>query len=376
MKTLAVFLPNWIGDAVMATPTLRALRCQFANTHRIVGVGRPAVVELLEGTQLVDEAVLLDPQSRRRDRGMWAAISTLRRRRPDLAVLLTGSWRTGLVALLGRARRRYGYAREGRGLLLTDRLVPERRDGKYVPGSVVTYYLRLAGALGCDTSSLTLELATSAEDERRADEALARLGVPRDARIVVVNNSGAFGAAKLWPTTHFAGLSRRLAEHHPVHVVALCGPTERDMARDICQQAHHRRVVGLQDEPLSLGLSKALVRRAALMVTTDSGPRHFAAAFDTPVVTLFGPTHIAWSENFSARATHLQLPVDCGPCQQRVCPLSHHHCMRNLSVDSVYEAAAHWLTRSALPQLAGTHMPAAHAPGASVSLSRQPPKVA
>jgi heptosyltransferase-2 len=85
------------------------------------------------------------------------------------------------------------------------------------------------------------------------------------------------------------------------------------------------------------------VRRADLLVTTDSGPRHFAAAFDRPVVTLFGPTHIAWTETYHLRAVHLQKPVDCGPCQRRVCPLGHHRCMTELSPMEVHEAAARLL---------------------------------
>ena len=89
---------------------------------------------------------------------------------------------------------------------------------------------------------------------------------------------------------------------------------------------------------LSLGLSKACVRRADLLVTTDSGPRHFAHAFDRPVVTLFGPTHIAWTETYHPRAVHLQKQVDCGPCQRRVCPLDH-RCMKQLTPDEVFVAA-------------------------------------
>jgi len=81
------------------------------------------------------------------------------------------------------------------------------------------------------------------------------------------------------------------------------------------------------------------------MITTDSGPRHFAAAFDVPVVTLFGPTHIQWSETHYADAAHLQVDVPCGPCQQRVCPLVHHRCMRDLSVQDVYDTAIEMLSR-------------------------------
>jgi heptosyltransferase-2 len=81
-----------------------------------------------------------------------------------------------------------------------------------------------------------------------------------------------------------------------------------------------------------------------LLVTTDSGPRHFAAAFDRPVVTLFGPTHVAWTETYFAKAVHLQQRVECGPCQLRTCPLDH-RCMEQLGPEEVYEAASALLAR-------------------------------
>jgi heptosyltransferase-2 len=98
-------------------------------------------------------------------------------------------------------------------------------------------------------------------------------------------------------------------------------------------------VKSLADEPVSLGLSKAIVKRAALMVTTDSGPRHFAAAFGRPVVSIFGPTHRQWTITYHPRETCVQKSVPCGPCQQRICPLGHHRCMNELSVDEVAVAA-------------------------------------
>ena len=89
---------------------------------------------------------------------------------------------------------------------------------------------------------------------------------------------------------------------------------------------------------LSLGLTQPEVRRASLLVTTDSGPRHFAAAFGRPVVTLFGPTHVEWTETYYPKAVHLQKKVPCGPCQLRTCPLDH-RCMRELSPEEVFAAA-------------------------------------
>jgi heptosyltransferase-2 len=117
----------------------------------------------------------------------------------------------------------------------------------------------------------------------------------------------------------------------------LCGPAERDIARQVVRQAQVPGVYSLAEMPLSLGLTKSLVRRSSLLVTTDSGPRHFAAAFDRPVVTLFGPTHIEWTETYHPRAVHLQKKVPCGPCQLRVCPIDH-ACMEDLDAEEVLDA--------------------------------------
>jgi heptosyltransferase-2 len=126
-------------------------------------------------------------------------------------------------------------------------------------------------------------------------------------------------------------------------VAVLCGPAERQTARQIAAEAARPGVVSLGERGLSLGLTKAAVRRLALLVTTDSGPRHFAAAFGVPVVTLFGPTHIGWTETYFAQAVHLQKQLPCGPCQQRVCPLGHHRCMTDLLPAEVAGVAEHLL---------------------------------
>src|SRR5205807_5057616 len=106
----------------------------------------------------------------------------------------------------------------------------------------------------------------------------------------------------------------------------------------IVERAAHPAVHALGSQPLSVGLTKACVRRCHLLVTTDSGPRHFGIAFDRPVLTLFGPTHIAWTETYHAKSVHLQKIVPCGPCQRRVCPLDH-RCMKELAAGGVLVAA-------------------------------------
>ncbi len=335
---IAVFCPNLIGDTVMATPTFRALRGQFPDA-RCTAIIRPHVAPVLEGTSWFDETVLFHHRSNRRDQRTHALVHRLRQIRHDIAILLPNSFRAAWVAWRAGIPRRIGYIRYGRGILLTEGLKPPRDPaGKLLPTPVVEYYLALARLLGCRASSLQLELATTAGDESAADRALSELGLAADERLVCLNTGGAFGPAKNWPDASFAELARRLASETGVAVLVLCGPAERAAAAEIARLADHPRVVSLSKQSLSLGLSKACVRRAALLITTDSGPRHFAAAFGTPVISLFGPTHIAWTRTYHPHALHLFQPVPCGPCQRPVCPEGHHRCMRELTPDQVMRA--------------------------------------
>jgi heptosyltransferase-2 len=341
---IAVFWPNWIGDAVMATPAVRALYTHFSGA-RFLSVLKPYVAGVLEGSPWLGEPVFLD------SRGPWsqrwpAAALRLRRARPDLAVLFPNSIRSALVARLGKCRRRIGFTRFGRGLLLSDRLQP-RRDvfGRRLPSPVIEDYNRLAERVGCSPPGYRMELFTTSADEATAAAVWRRGGFTQYPEVVCLNPGAAFGSAKHWPVEYFVTLARSLTDQRDSAVLVLCGPNEKELAREIAVRADRPGVRSLWDVPLSVGLTKACVRRADLLITTDSGPRHFAAAFDVPVVTLFGPTHIAWTETYFARAVHLQKKVACGPCQLRVCPLDH-LCMKLLTPAEVYRAAAQLLAGS------------------------------
>jgi heptosyltransferase-2 len=336
---IAVFLPGWIGDAVMATPALRALRRRFPEA-RFVGVLKPYISGVLEGGDWFDEQIP--------SRGALGLGWRLRRERLDLAVLFSNSFRSALAAWLGGCRRRIGYARHGRSWLLTD-AAPALRDrrGRLTPSPVLDAYNHLAERAGCPSPGRRMELYTTPADESEADRIWEAARFDDHSEVVCLNPGAAFGSAKHWPTEHFTVLAQQLADGRGCGVLVLCGPAEAALARQIAGAARRRSIVALSDltspiQPdaprLSLGLSKALVRRSDLLITTDSGPRHFAAAFDRPVVTLFGPTHIAWTETYYLRAVHLQKKVECGPCQKRVCPLDH-RCMTGLTPAEVLAAA-------------------------------------
>jgi len=336
---LGVILPNWIGDAAMATPALRAMAAHFGASTSITGIMRPYVAEVLAGTPWLNESIFYDPKSKDPDRNTVSLVRRLRRLKLDSLVVLPNSLRTGAIAWLSGAKERVGYARNGRGLLLTKTLPPRKTGRAYTPMSAVDYYLELVRAMGCPADDQTLELATTPENEAAAERAWRDLGLPAAGKVVGLCPAGAFGAAKHWPVEYFAELGRRIAEAEGCHVIVMCGPAERETARNIVSLAANPRVVGLDSQPLSIGLSKACVRRTQLVITTDSGPRHLAAGFDIPTVALFGSTDAAWSLNYNPREIRLSEDLPCAPCAERVCPLGHHRCMRDLSVTRVFGAA-------------------------------------
>jgi heptosyltransferase-2 len=201
---------------------------------------------------------------------------------------------------------------------------------------MVDYYLELAYALGCPKESPCLELTTVARDERSADGVWRRLGLRTDGRVVLLNSSGAYGGSKLWPVEHFGDLARRVVEELGHDVLVMCGPKEREIARAVVRCAGCEGVFSMADQPLDLGTAKACMRLGRLMVSTDSGPRHVAAALGKPLITLYGPLMPIWGANPTQRAIDLHLDLDCIGCRKRVCPLGHHKCMQDLPVGWVF----------------------------------------
>jgi heptosyltransferase II len=335
--TIAVFLPNWIGDVAMATPALRALRNHF-SADRLIVVMRPHLVGLLGGTPWIDDIWPCDSRWNGGQGGRWDLVRRMRRERCDLAILLPNSFQTAVLAWLGGARQRVGYARAGRSLLLTRKLRPDQGPRRQDLTPMVDYYLRLAQSVGCLAQSRRLELHTTPADEQVASAAFARLGLRRDGRIVVLNGGAAYGSAKTWPAKHMAQLAQRIVDHLDHDVLVYCGPNEHDTATDIVSQAGRDRVFSMSDLPIGLGLAKAYLARARLVVSTDSGPRHVAAAMGRPLVTLLGPTPCEVIANPTVRDIILKQDLDCMPCRQRTCPLQHHRCMIELSVDMVFAA--------------------------------------
>lgn len=278
----------------MATPALRLLRSTLPGAF-IGGLVRPGMDELLAGTDFFDE---LHVDRARGVMGPKLVANKLRPRRYDAAALLTNSFSTALVTRLAFIPRRIGYDRDGRGMLLTERLKADKGpDGRWACVPAVEYYLRVVRAVLGDErgASPRLELATTEAQEREGDRILRAAGIGEGERFAVIN-PGANDAAKRWPAERFGEVAAWLVRERGLKVLVNGSPGEREVVDAVVAAAGGPGgVASLTALGVTIGSLKAIVRRAALMVTNDTGPRHIAAAFGVPAVTLFGPTDPRWT---------------------------------------------------------------------------------
>jgi len=336
-QKIAVRCPNWVGDLVMCTPALRSLRQHFTSAHISVMV-KPALRAVIEHLPFVDEIIEYEPKGR--DRGLINYISFmshLRKQRFDLGILMPHSFSSGLVFYLAAIPERVGYNRNARGWMLTRKVAPFTEQGKIVPVNMVRLYLELVKNLGCSAADSRVELKTSASAEKWVDNFFAQQGIADDDFTVVIIPGATFGSSKCWKDSSFAEVADALISEYRARVFIVPGPGEADIAQSI-RNNMKQPPVDMGRGILPLDRLMALVRRCSLLVTNDTGPRHFGVAFNKPVIVLMGPTDPRYTDYGLDKTVILRGNADCAPCHLKTCPTDH-CCMTLITPQKVLTAA-------------------------------------
>lgn len=333
IPNILVTCPGWVGDTVMATPAIRALRKGFPEA-RLTALIRPPLHRIIEGSPDLDRII---PSRPRGIRELWHLSRALGADRYDLALILPNSFRSAVPPFLARIPRRVGYRTEGRGWLLTDRVRPEREGWARKPVPMVDYYRRLCEAAGCPWAGDELFLPVPEALASEADRRLRGLGVRPGERLIGLNPGASFGSSKLWPAERFARAADLLHERFRSRVIIFVGPGEREIG-DRIEAMMTAPVINTGAEPLGLDVLKPCVRGLRLLVTNDTGPRHYAVAFGVPSVVIMGSTDPRYTAKSTAGSIVLRRDVDCGPCHKKVCP-EDHRCMTRITPEDVLEAA-------------------------------------
>ena len=344
-RVLLVRLDN-LGDVLLMSPAFRAVRQTLPEAYLALLAGQ-AGCEIGSLNPDIDETILYHapsedvyfrlPQDAKRE---MAAIEALKERNFDAAIIFTSYKQSALPAaylcyLAGIPRRAAGSF-EGSGSLLTHR---HRYKETVPPQHETVRCLELTGFLGFPPVEPEMVLVPREADEEGAASLLERCGVER----FVLVHPGASASSRAYPPERYAAVVEKLHAEGELPVLVTGGPGEEDLTRQVAGNAG----IALGGET-GFGEFAALVGRAAVVVTNNTGTTHVASAMKRPVVTVFAGTNPP--EQWGPwRTPHRLLlhPVPCAPCYKRVCPIGH-ECLTSIAPHTVVEAALDLLRASLL----------------------------
>ena len=326
---------NWIGDAVMTTPAVRAIRENFPESE-ITMLVHPWVSDVFRYSPRVGRLFIYDKKGSHKGlRGMLQLAGELRQEQFDCAILLQNAFEAALITLVAGIPVRGGYTIDGRGLLLTHGV---HKINELNKKHEVNYYQRILLGLGLRPAVNELELFIpgnhiDAAKQRIEDLTGARL---KSAPLIGFNPGAAFGPAKRWPAEKFAELAEILCRRTKARILLFGSAADKETALRIIGRAGAAasRMIDLTGAT-TLIEAMALIGECDVFVTNDSGLMHVAAALRTPLVAIFGSTdHIATGP-FSDNAVVIRKPLPCSPCKKTHCPEKHFRCMKLIDSNEV-----------------------------------------
>ena len=332
---------NWVGDAIMALPALRAVRSRFPEAE-IAILARPYVADIYRDQEICDQLIAYDSQTTHAGiLGRERLAAEMRALKFDVALLLQNALDAAWLAWRAGIRERIGYARDGRRFLLT-KPIPVPKTGE-IPLHEKFYYLELlrrAGWIDAFPDETFISLNVSEASRQRAEEFLAQSGVRSNALRIAIGAGASYGSAKCWPPSRFAELANRLQAENDAEVILFGTAAEAAVTRAICSELR-RPAIDLT-EKTSIADLPALLSRCHLFIGNDSGAMHVAAGVGLPVVAVFGPTDPDGTAPVTPRHTIVQQKPYCSPCFLRHCP-TEHRCMRAITPEMVEAAVKPWL---------------------------------
>jgi len=331
MRTMKIIIrvPNWIGDSVLALPAIESVADSFPEAELWLSAAE-WVKDLFPSEGAI--AGVLPLSSANGLQSVRTAARKIKAQSFDIGILLTNSFGTALLFFLAGIPQRWGYASDGRALLLTR---PVRCTERDIPRHQVQYYLDLVTGLGLKAGPPALRLTVTEEEKDRARLLLANLGVDLKRPLLFLSPGAGYGPAKRWPATRFAALASLFQERKDAAVIIIGSAAESDIAAAISSSLEKKPFVltGKTTLPQLMGL----ISLAHLFVSNDSGPMHLANALRVPVVGIFGPTDPAVTRPFEQPAAVVKKDVPCWPCSYRQCPYDH-RCMMRIDPEEVYSA--------------------------------------
>ena len=335
MQNILIIKLRYIGDVLLATPTVRAIKAARPDVRVTMMVNR-GTEDVLSGNPDIDELIALD-------KGSLAAqsrlIAGLRHRRFDTVIDLTDGDRSAFLSWTSGAPVRIGFNDEHRwrGRYYTQVVQP-------MPGvrHRIDRDLEVLKPMSIQAVSKDPQLWLTPEEEHSADQLLDQLGVQRSQPMVILQ-PGARYWFKAWPPERYAELADRFRSQHGCQVLIGGSDQDIDLAQQIRQRAKSSLVI--MAGRTTIKQFAAIAKTSALFVGSDSGAMHIASAVGTPVVALFGPSSPREWGPRGGPVEVLYKEIDCRSCFHPTCTKGEENCMKLIAVDEVMSASGRLMGR-------------------------------
>ncbi len=344
-ERILVIRLDLIGDLVLSLTLVHALKRTYPGAE-IDLLAIPASAPIATSELDISTVITYNPNIWRRPQALlkpknWREIQALRSRlharQYDLAMSVSGKW-AALLAIISGAPRRVGFAQESYPGFITDNVAGRQwRPGAHL--HEVDYCLELAQAAGASIrpDDRIPYLAVDPTARQEIEQLLLQHGMRQDQTVIACHVSSNNGQSKRWPIPYWARLIDRLIDEDGACVVLTGAPGDLPLIELILRRTQ-QRPLNLTGKT-TLPQLAALLQRADLLVTGDSGPMHIAAAVGTPLIAIHGPTDPAHSGPISPKATVLRSDIWCSPCYNATSPADCRffttQCMKDITPERV-----------------------------------------
>jgi len=338
-QNILVIKISAVGDVILSSPSIKALREKFpkANIKVLVGV---KARNSLKGCPYINEIIVCDFDGKDRGVvGMLKLAGNLRRCDFDIVVDLQNNRKSHLLAFLCFAKLRFGY-KNGKFSFLLNRAIKDIKK----PLGPIEHQFRVLSSLGITPGSKQLELWPSEIDDKFVRDFLAAQWLGQDQPLIGINiGSSERWATKRWPIQNIARLCDEISRKFGARVVITGIRKDINAAMKLAALTKSRPIIACGKTNVTQ--LAALIKLCRVFITGDSAPVHIATAVGTPFVALFGPTDPRRHLAPSSKGTVIRKNLRCSPCYQPRCILNY-RCMRKISVEEVLEATARLITTS------------------------------
>ncbi|MCX5710356.1 MAG: lipopolysaccharide heptosyltransferase II [Candidatus Omnitrophica bacterium] len=336
-KRILIVRTDRIGDALLSTPVIKAIRSAYPQSYIAMMVA-PAARDIIEGNPYLDEVIIYDKDSRHKSLPASMRFARiLAKKHFDLALILHPTNRSHMVTFFAGIPRRIGYDRK-MGFLLTDRLHHTKQLGEK---HEMEYALDLVRYLGIEPKDKDLFMPIKKDSEEWAEKFLQSEGISKNDKLLAIHPAASC-ISRIWPQERFAELADKLAEKYGFKILIIAGsdPSHINIARKVTEKMK-QRAVNLSGK-ISLSQLASVLKRCQLYVSSDTGPMHIASTVGVPVVCLFGRSQAGLSPKrwgpLGKKSRVIHKDTGCVACLAHNC-VKGFACFKAIRVEDVINAA-------------------------------------